>query len=155
KHRIVVGADVDRPEALLVALQVLLQRLEQALGVPRRRDHTRADLRAAVARLDEREVENELVLGVVEQHEVRVHPLRDVFIDLNLELGGGWLVRHGWHPIASRRRCLLVVGAETCPARKTRRRWAKPSLTSDEDRGRDRAWARLRRLRQRALGPRW
>ena len=35
KHGVVVRADVDRAETLLVALEVLLQRLEQALGVAR------------------------------------------------------------------------------------------------------------------------
>src|SRR5690242_20773379 len=112
KHRIVVGADVDRAEPLLVALEVLVQRLEQALGVARRRDHARAYLRAAVARLDEREVEYELVLGVIEEHEVRVHPLGDVLIDLDLELGRSGLVRHGSAPYRTPRACLGPPNAE-------------------------------------------
>src|SRR5262245_37984354 len=66
EYRIVVRADVDRPEPLLVALEVLVQRLQQPLGVARRRDHARSHLRAAIARLDERKVEHELVLRVIE-----------------------------------------------------------------------------------------
>jgi hypothetical protein len=59
--------------------------------------------------------------------------LRDVLIDLDLELGCIGLVRHGSHPIASRFDCLAGAGAEIFPAGE------KASLTSDdEDRWRDR-----------------
>src|ERR1051325_6293907 len=69
-------------------------------------------VRADVARLDEREVEDELVLRVIEQHEVRVHPLRDVLIDLHLELGCAGLVRHGSHRIASCDSVSVTPGAD-------------------------------------------
>lgn len=97
QHRLFVRPELDAAVAFLVALEVLLQREQEALGMAGRRDHPRADLRAPVARLDEREVEDELVLGVIDEHEIRVHALGDVVVELQLDARArrrpGWPAR--------------------------------------------------------------
>ena len=95
ERRIFVGAELDAAVPLFVSLEVLLQRVQQPLRVTRREITRARTFARPFDRLDEGEVENELVLGVIQQHEVRVDALRDVVVDLNLQLRrGGWLVRH-------------------------------------------------------------
>ena len=83
----------DLAEALLVAAQVVLEGAQQALGVSRRRDDPGADPRARRGRLDVGEVEDELVVVVVDEHEVRVGPLRDRVVDVDLHLWNGGVAR--------------------------------------------------------------
>lgn len=93
---IFVGPQFDASVSLLEPLEVFLQRIEQPLGVARRGDDPRADFCSTVGGLNERKVEHKLVLGVIEQYEIGVHALRNVVVDLHLQLrcGRGWLFRH-------------------------------------------------------------
>src|SRR5207237_27204 len=79
---------LDAAEAFLVATDVVLERAQQALGVPRRRDDARPHTRARRRRLDVGEVEDELVLVVVDEDEVRIRALRGRIVDVDLDLRG-------------------------------------------------------------------
>lgn len=82
-------ADIELAETLLVFLEVLLERADEALGVLGRRNHARANFGARRAGWEECEIEDKLVLGMIDDDQVRVDTQRHVLIDLELDTGLG------------------------------------------------------------------
>ena len=101
--RVLGSRDVlDLAEALLVPLDVGLQRPQQALGVARRRQDARPHPGLRRRRLQEGEVQDELGVGVVDEHQVAYRPWavassRSTWICW--EPGGGFGASDGGMPV--------------------------------------------------------
>src|SRR5690606_22355635 len=108
----------DGPVLRLVAPDVLLERRQQPLRVRRRDDDAALDARLRHPRHHADEVEDELLGGVRDHHEVRVDALGDLLGQLYRELGrrGRLLFRfHAGAPVKGRRKVRRARYA--CPFR--------------------------------------
>ena len=75
----------DFSKALFVAIDILQQDRGKTFGMLRRKDDPRTNLGPWRLRLDENEVDNELGIVMVNDRQVGISSLGDIFVELNFQ----------------------------------------------------------------------